>query len=52
MASFLKRNPGQVLVVVVEDYVPPSTIERAFGEAGLTRYAETLRAAPEAPDAG
>ena len=29
-----ERNPGQVLIVVVEDYVPPSTIERVFGAGG------------------
>ncbi len=42
VAGFLKRNRGAVLIVVVEDYVPPATVERAFGQAGLTRYAETL----------
>jgi hypothetical protein len=47
MRSFLERHPDQVLVVIVEDYVPPTTIERAFANAGLTRYAETLR--PNAP---
>ena len=40
--SFLERNPDQVLVVIVEDYVPPATIEQAFGQAGLTRYVATL----------
>ncbi len=52
VASFLKRNRGQVLVVVVEDYVPPATIERAFGEAGLTRYAETLPRHQQLPTLG
>jgi hypothetical protein len=39
---FLDRHPGQVLVVIVEDYVPPATIERAFDAAGLGRYVATL----------
>jgi hypothetical protein len=42
LASFLQDNPSQVVIVIVEDYVPPSTIERAFADAGLERYAETL----------
>jgi len=45
--TFLESHPDQVLIVIVEDYVPPATIERAFESAGLTRYAETL--APHAP---
>jgi hypothetical protein len=47
VATFLKEHPDQVLVVIVEDYVPPSTIQQAFDSAGLTRYAETLK--PHAP---
>ena len=47
IATFLRENPDQVLVVIVEDYVPPSTIKRAFGSAGLTRYVATLM--PHAP---
>ena len=39
---FLDRHPDQVMIVVVEDYVPPATIEHAFEHAGLTRYAATL----------
>jgi hypothetical protein len=42
IASYLKDNPRQVLVLIVEDYVPPATVERAFAAAGLTRYAATL----------
>lgn len=52
MASFLRHNPGQVLVVIVEDYVPPATIEKAFGAAGLTRYAETLAMHSKLPTLG
>jgi hypothetical protein len=39
---FLDRHPGEVLIVIVEDYVPPATIERAFEDAGLTPYVATL----------
>jgi hypothetical protein len=42
IASFLDDHPDQVLIVIVEDYVPPATVERAFDDAGLTRYAATL----------
>ncbi len=42
IGGFLDRHPDQVLVVVVEDYVPPATIERAFEQTGLTRYVATL----------
>ena len=52
MASFLEEHRGQVLVVIVEDYVPPATIERAFGAAGLERYAETLPADSRLPTLG
>jgi len=40
--TFLEMHPDQVLIVIVEDYVPPRTIEQAFGQAGLTRYVATL----------
>ena len=41
--SFLERERDQVLIVIVEDYVPPSAIAAAFEAASLTRYAATLR---------
>jgi hypothetical protein len=47
IATFLNEHPSQVLVVIVEDYVPPTTIKQAFGTAGLTQYAATLK--PHAP---
>jgi hypothetical protein len=43
VATFLREHPDQVLVVIVEDYVPPSTIEQAFDAAHLTRYVATLK---------
>ena len=42
VAAFLREHPDQVLVLIVEDYVPPSTIETAFAAAQLTRYVATL----------
>jgi hypothetical protein len=45
--SFLEGHPDEVVIVIVENYVPPATIERAFEQAGLTRYVATLdRRAP------
>jgi hypothetical protein len=39
---FLDRHPGEVVIVIVEDYVPHATIARAFDAAGLGRYVATL----------
>jgi hypothetical protein len=39
---FLERHPDQVLIVIVEDYVPPAAIDAAFTSAGLGRYLATL----------
>jgi hypothetical protein len=36
--DFLVQNPGEVLVVVIEDYVPPQDIAAAFRESGLERF--------------
>jgi uncharacterized membrane protein HdeD (DUF308 family) len=33
--EFLVQNPNEVLVLVVEDYVPPSDLARAFQDSGL-----------------
>jgi hypothetical protein len=40
--GFLEGHPDQVLIVIVEDYVPPATIAGAFKQAGLARYVATL----------
>jgi hypothetical protein len=42
IGAFLKQHPDQVVVVIVEDYVPPATIERAFQQTGLAHYLATL----------
>ncbi|HEY5142222.1 MAG TPA: hypothetical protein VII98_01855 [Solirubrobacteraceae bacterium] len=39
---FLDTHRSDVLQVIVEDYVPPRDIERAFERAGLVRYAAVL----------
>jgi hypothetical protein len=42
IGDFLARHPDEVLIAIVEDYVPPATIERAFAQSRLTRYVATL----------
>jgi hypothetical protein len=47
IARFLESHPKQILMVIVEDYVPPATIEQAFEQTGLLPYVATLdRSAP------
>jgi hypothetical protein len=44
---FLQSHPDEVLVVIVEDYVPPNAIQSAFKDAGLLPYVAQLgRKAP------
>jgi hypothetical protein len=52
IATFLSQHPDQVVVVIVEDYVPPSTIKQAFGSAGLTGYVATLTKGAPLPTLG
>lgn len=45
--DFLERNPGEVVVLFLEPYVDPASIEQAFKDADLDQYIETLdRSAP------
>ncbi len=45
--AFLDRNPGEVVILFIEPYVPPAEIERSFEEAGMIdRVAELERGAP------
>jgi hypothetical protein len=39
---FLEAHPDQVVIVIVEDYIPPAAIEAAFQRAGLERFLATL----------
>jgi hypothetical protein len=50
--GFLERHPDQVLIVIVEDYVPPATIAQAFEQTGLTRYVATLERRQPLPTLG
>jgi hypothetical protein len=44
--QFLVTHPGEVVVVVNQDYVTPADFVKAIGDAGLTRYAATLGPGP------
>lgn len=50
--SFLEGHRDQVVIVIVEDYVPPATIKQAFKQSGLTRYLVTLDRAKPLPTLG
>ncbi|HEX4010944.1 MAG TPA: hypothetical protein VHX62_13085 [Solirubrobacteraceae bacterium] len=52
IAGFLDAHPDQVLIVIVEDYVPPSTIKQAFAGAGLTDDVATLKTGAPVPTLG
>jgi hypothetical protein len=52
IATFLRMHRDQVLIVIVEDYVPPSTIKQAFTQAGLTDYVVTLQRHAPLPSLG
>jgi hypothetical protein len=47
--DFLVAHPGEVLVFVIEDYVPAGDIEAAFRESGLERYVYRGPVAPPFP---
>jgi hypothetical protein len=49
---FLDRHSHQVLIAIVEDYVPPATIEQAFERAGLAHYVATLKRGEPLPTLG
>jgi len=36
--QFLVQHPGEVLVLVIEDYVKPEDLERAFAQSGLLDF--------------
>jgi hypothetical protein len=36
--EFLDTHPDEFLIIVIEDYVAPEDIERAFQDSGLVRY--------------
>ncbi|HTZ85122.1 MAG TPA: hypothetical protein VMB05_00510 [Solirubrobacteraceae bacterium] len=50
--DFLRAHPDQVVLVIVEDYVPPATIEESFKNAGLLDYVATLERHAPLPTLG
>jgi hypothetical protein len=42
MHQFLERNPGEVLILFIEPYVPAKQVASAFEDAGLNRYLANL----------
>lgn len=51
-ASFLDANPGEVVILFVEPYVPVAHIERAMAEAGLLEQAARLERDEPLPTLG
>ncbi len=47
--DFLVENPGEVLLFVIEDYVPPEEIAQAFEESGLLRFVYRGKVEPPWP---
>jgi hypothetical protein len=45
--DFLVEQPGEVLVLVIEDYVPPEDMAKAFEKSGLLRF--VFRGEPRPP---
>ena len=52
MRDFLVRHPQEVLVMVIEDYVPPSDLEVAFTESGLADFVYRSPLGPPWPTLG
>ena len=50
--DFLVRHPQEVLVMVIEDYVPPSDLEAAFTESGLADFVYRSPLGPPWPTLG
>ena len=47
--DFLVRHPNEVLVIVIEDYVPPAELARAFETSGLAEFVYRGRPGTEWP---
>jgi hypothetical protein len=47
--DFLVENPGEVVLIVIEDYVPPADVSRAFVESGLIELVYKGPAGPPWP---
>ena len=40
--DFMVEHPDQVIILVIEDYVSPEDLKKAFDESGLTELVDTL----------
>jgi len=49
IGEFLVANPGEVVLIVVEDYVTPQDLAKAFEDAGLMHLIYTGPVAPRLP---
>ncbi|HXY39430.1 MAG TPA: hypothetical protein VEQ10_07165, partial [Vicinamibacteria bacterium] len=47
--EFVLTNPGEVLLIDIEDYVPPATIAQAFEQSGLVEHVFRGRPGPPWP---
>ena len=47
--GFLVQNPGEVLIIIVEDYVPPATLAQAVADSGLIDHVYKGPAGPPWP---
>jgi hypothetical protein len=52
LREFLDQNPGEVVILFIEPYVPPAEIARAFDEAGLSEHAAVLDRSEPLPTLG
>ena len=52
MKTFLDANPGEVVIIFIEPYVPPEEIADVFKETGMDRYVETLDRSQPLPTLG
>jgi hypothetical protein len=52
LRNFLQRHSSEVLIVILEDYVPPNAIASAFAKAGLDPYLLTLKQGAPLPTLG
>lgn len=52
IAAFMRAHPGEVLIVIVEDYIPAQAVAEAFAKAGLSSYVATLQHGQPLPTLG
>ena len=52
MRTFLDANPGEVVILFIEPYVPPEEIADVFKSTGMDRYVTTLDRSQPLPTLG